>query len=73
MSTLHHRLAAARRGRTSAPFAVAFLRVTLTLAEWRRRARSRAALALFSPRELRDIGLSPGEQLQECRKAFWRA
>lgn len=73
MSTLHHRLAAARLGRTSTSFAVAFLRAMPTLAEWRRRARSRAALALLSSRELRDIGLSPGERLQECRKAFWRS
>jgi uncharacterized protein YjiS (DUF1127 family) len=73
MSTLHHRLAAARLSRKRVSLAVAFLRVTLTLAEWRRRARSRAALAQLSSRDLRDIGLSPEEQLQECRKAFWRA
>lgn len=73
MSTLHHRLAAARLRRPSAAFAVALMRAMPTLAEWRRRARSRAELALLSSRELRDIGLSPGERLQECRKAFWRA
>jgi uncharacterized protein YjiS (DUF1127 family) len=73
MSTLHHRLAAARLSRKRTSFAVAFLRMTLTLEVWRRRARSRRALALLSPHELHDIGLSPGERLEECRKAFWRA
>lgn len=73
MSTLHHRLAAARLRSPSAAFAVALMRAMPTLAEWRRRARSRAELALLSSRELHDIGLSPGERLQECRKAFWRA
>jgi uncharacterized protein YjiS (DUF1127 family) len=73
MSTLHHRLAAARLGSAPTPFALAFARATLTLAEWRRRVRSRRALALLSSRDLRDIGLSPGEQQQECCKPFWRA
>lgn len=72
MSTLQHRLAAARLRRSSAPIAAAFMRLTLTLAEWRHRARSRVALARLSARELADIGLSPAERLRECEKPFWR-
>ena len=47
-------------------------RLRRTLAAWRRRARDRAQLALFSERELRDIGLTSAEAARECAKPFWR-
>ncbi len=42
------------------------------LTEWRRRARSRAVLARFGARELRDIGFTPADAARECAKPFWR-
>ena len=42
------------------------LRVT-----WQRNRRSRIELSRMSPRELRDIGLSPAEAETECNKPFW--
>jgi len=59
----HHR--DARRGATPAA------RVRRALAEWRRRARSRAQLARFGERDLRDIGLTPAEAAREYAKPFW--
>ena len=43
------------------------------LAIWNRRARERAELASLSERDLRDLGLSPGEAAFESAKPFWRA
>lgn len=40
---------------------------------WRARASERQALAVMTDRELRDIGLSPGEAIAESRKPFWAA
>ena len=54
------------RGRRAASRAAAVLR------EWRRRQRSRAALAGLDARMLRDIGISRGEALCEINKPFWR-
>ena len=71
MSTLQHRSTAPRR---QAP-AIAFPAVTYwraMLAEWRRRARSRAELARLGAHELRDIGLTPADCQHECAKPFWR-
>ena len=42
-----------------------------TLAEWRRRARSRGLLATMSERELRDIGLDRASAMFERSKSFW--
>ena len=42
------------------------------LAEWYRRSNSRAELARFSPRMLRDIGITPDDRERECGKPFWR-
>jgi uncharacterized protein YjiS (DUF1127 family) len=39
--------------------------------EWRARARDRHQLACLGHRELRDIGLSPGEAAMEAAKPFW--
>ena len=41
------------------------------LAEWYRRSRSRAELARFPPRMLRDIGITAGDRERECGKPFW--
>ncbi len=55
--------AAARRGVW--PWLIATLRL------WRRRAQERAALAQFSERALRDIGVTPLEARREVNKPFW--
>ena len=39
--------------------------------EWRTRSQSRRQLAGLSARELRDIGVSPGEAIAEASKPFW--
>lgn len=72
MSTLRDRGAAPRSPGThwDAPAAARLLPL---LAEWRRRLRSRAALARLGDRDLRDIGLSRGDLARECAKPFWRA
>ena len=44
-----------------------------SFAVWRARASERQALAVMTDRELRDIGLSPGEAIAESRKPFWAA
>jgi uncharacterized protein YjiS (DUF1127 family) len=49
------------------------LRIFRTIAAWHARASERHALAAMGHRELRDIGLSPGEALDEARKPFWAA
>jgi uncharacterized protein YjiS (DUF1127 family) len=41
------------------------------IAVWRARHGERQALAVMTDRELRDIGLSPGEAIAEARKPFW--
>ncbi|HEV7268376.1 MAG TPA: DUF1127 domain-containing protein [Falsiroseomonas sp.] len=47
------------------------LRVFRTLATWHARAGERRALAALGHRDLRDIGLTPGEALAEANKPFW--
>jgi uncharacterized protein YjiS (DUF1127 family) len=44
-----------------------------TFRTWRERARQRRELALWTDRDLHDIGLSWGEVLGEVEKPFWRA
>lgn len=68
MSTLRQRLAAPRRRLT----ALLVFRLSAIVAAWRRRARSRFALARLSDHELRDIGITPAERRHECLKPFWR-
>jgi uncharacterized protein YjiS (DUF1127 family) len=41
-------------------------------ARWRQRARQRRELLRMGPRELRDVGLSPWDALQEGGKHFWQ-
>lgn len=80
MSTLADRLAALRTHRARLPandngaagVAPANAPWAMRFAKWRRRARSRAVLARFDARELRDLGLTPAEAAQECAKPFWR-
>jgi uncharacterized protein YjiS (DUF1127 family) len=43
------------------------------VALWRARAGERQALAVMTDRDLRDIGLSPGEAIDATRKPFWPA
>lgn len=43
------------------------------LARWLDRARERRFLAQLPERELRDIGISRYDALQEWRKPFWKA
>jgi len=47
------------------------LRASHLLWEWRARSRDRSQLAALGHRELRDIGLSPGEAAMEAAKPFW--
>lgn len=42
------------------------------LHEWRRRSRSRAQLARFDDRMLRDIGVTRADAYREINKPFWR-
>lgn len=50
-----------------------FARLTKTLLLWRRRMRERNELALLSPRDLRDIGVSPSDAWHEIKQPFWRS
>ncbi|HKW55695.1 MAG TPA: DUF1127 domain-containing protein [Stellaceae bacterium] len=72
MSSLAHRLAAARRRREVGQGETLALRIRRALETWRRRAQSRTQLAHLDQRELRDIGLTPAEAARECAKPFWR-
>ncbi|HUC68238.1 MAG TPA: DUF1127 domain-containing protein [Stellaceae bacterium] len=72
MSTLRDRSAAPRRRTLWWLVVFAVTRLMAMLATWRRRARSRRALARFAAHELRDIGISEGERWHECAKPFWR-
>ncbi len=42
-----------------------------TLKVWRIRRDSRRALALLTPDQLNDIGVTPEIAARECRKPFW--
>lgn len=44
-----------------------------TVAEWRRRARSRHELAVLCDRCLRDMGATRYDADREARKPFWKA
>jgi len=48
-------------------------RLFRTIALWRARASEREALANMGLREMRDIGISPGEAFAESGKPFWVA
>jgi uncharacterized protein YjiS (DUF1127 family) len=48
-------------------------RLLRTVTLWRARAQERRTLAAMTHRELRDIGISPGEANAEARKPFWTA
>jgi uncharacterized protein YjiS (DUF1127 family) len=50
----------------------ALRRTIAMLREWRWRARSRAELARFDDRMLRDIGITRVDALYEINKPFWR-
>ncbi|WP_137178291.1 DUF1127 domain-containing protein [Roseomonas sp. AR75] len=48
-------------------------RVRHVIALWQARIDERHCLAQMGHRDLRDIGLSPGEAFAEARKPFWIA
>jgi uncharacterized protein YjiS (DUF1127 family) len=73
MSTLRDRSAAPRRQALWWLVVFAVTRLVAMLSEWRRRARSRRALARLGARELRDIALSEADRWHECTKPFWRS
>ena len=43
------------------------------LHEWRGRVLSRRDIAALEDRDIRDLGLSPGQLRFEAQKPFWRA
>ena len=47
-------------------------RAVARLRLWQGRYRARSELARLSPRDLRDIGLSPSQASFESSKPFWR-
>jgi uncharacterized protein YjiS (DUF1127 family) len=47
-------------------------RIANLLAVWQERRRTRTALAHMSDGMLKDIGLSPGDAINEWEKPFWR-
>jgi uncharacterized protein YjiS (DUF1127 family) len=48
-------------------------RFRAVFATWSARRQERIQLAALTHRELRDIGLSPGEAMAESAKPFWLA
>ena len=60
-----------RIDRINLPSQALLPRLWTRMAQWHRRAASRAWLAELPPERLRDIGLTPHEAAQEARKAFW--
>jgi uncharacterized protein YjiS (DUF1127 family) len=73
MSTLRDRSTAPRRQALWWLVVFAVTRLAAVLAAWRRRARSRRALAHLGAHELRDIGISEAERRYECAKPFWQS
>ena len=68
----HIALPRTRRRALRAALRAGLNRIYATLREWHRRSRDRAELARFDERMLRDIGVTPGDVLQEINKPFWR-
>jgi len=50
----------------------ALRRISATIGEWRRRARSRRDLMALDPSDLRDLRLTRADALREARKLFWK-
>jgi uncharacterized protein YjiS (DUF1127 family) len=50
-----------------------FPQILATLRLWRQRVREREQLARLCTRDLRDLGLSRTDIMDEIRKPFWRA
>jgi len=46
-------------------------RLCSAVAQWQHNRRSREELAHLTLRELRDIGITPGERDRECNRPFW--
>nr|MBF0683675.1 DUF1127 domain-containing protein [Pseudomonas sp.] len=51
---------------------VTLRRLALLLRLWRQNSRTRRQLASLDERLLADIGISPGERIEELRLPFWR-
>ncbi|WNJ84463.1 DUF1127 domain-containing protein [Pseudomonas canadensis] len=47
-------------------------RAASILAKWLRQAYERRQLSQLDSRELSDLGISPGERMNELSKPFWR-
>ncbi|WP_338574023.1 DUF1127 domain-containing protein [Pseudomonas canadensis] len=47
-------------------------RAALILAKWLRQAYERRQLSQLDSRELSDLGISPGDRMNELSKPFWR-
>lgn len=47
-------------------------RAASTLAKWLRQAYERRQLSQLDSRELSDLGISPGDRMNELSKPFWR-
>ena len=47
-------------------------RASSTLAKWLRQAYERRQLSQLDSRELSDLGISPGDRMNELSKPFWR-
>ena len=73
MSSLNDRIAAFRREFPAAADRDALAAVWERIKRWRHNRHSRLELARMSPRELRDIGLTPADGERECNKSFWVA
>ncbi len=64
-----HRVASAKQ-----PAALGLVqRVAATLQLWGRRIEERNALAAFSWRDMKDIGIGQSEVMHEINKPFWKA
>ncbi len=50
----------------------ALLAIGALIVDWHDRREGRHALLRLTDRELRDIGVSPGEAVSEASKPFWR-
>jgi len=66
-------LGVAREARRSSVEPGVVQRVAATLRTWRHRIEEREALAAFSTRDMKDIGIGRAEVMREITKPFWKA
>lgn len=53
--------------------AVIAVEIAVCLSKWATRRETRRALSKLTPRELRDVGLTPEQARIEASKVFWNA